>query len=388
MMRMHRVTQLVFVILVAFVAFTVNVRASDGDKALLTDATDGNLDLSNWLIDRKGFLPVPIIITEPALGFGGGAALLFFRQSMRETTTHDRQGGRIAPPDVFGIAVAATENGTKAVGAGGRFSFDEDRWRYRGALGRVDINLDFYGTGNTTGLTGQKLGYNLDGWMSSQQILRRLGDSDNFAGLRWIYFDLDNQFDFPALGPVLPAYSRVMRSSGLGLSLEHDSRDNIFTPSRGLTGSIDAVFYSPELGGDNQYQSYRGHVFAYMPMAKSLVLGGRIDGRAANGDVPFYQLPFIDMRGIPAARYQDTRTAVAETEMRWNVTARWAFIGFAGIGRAWGIRSAYADSESVVSKGAGVRYLIARRLGLYMGADFAWGPEDRVFYIQVGSAWR
>jgi hypothetical protein len=35
---------------------------------------DGQLDISNWLIERKGFLPVPIVITEPAVGLGGGVA--------------------------------------------------------------------------------------------------------------------------------------------------------------------------------------------------------------------------------------------------------------------------------------------------------------------------
>lgn len=39
-------------------------------------------------------------------------------------------------------------------------------------------------------------------------------------------------------------------------------------------------------------------------------------------------------------------------------------------------------------KGTGVRYLIARTLRLYVGADYAWGPEDETLYIQVGSAWR
>jgi hypothetical protein len=43
-----------------------------------TDPQDGKFDASNWLINKKGFLPVPIIITEPAIGYGGGAALLFF----------------------------------------------------------------------------------------------------------------------------------------------------------------------------------------------------------------------------------------------------------------------------------------------------------------------
>ncbi|WP_456404051.1 hypothetical protein [Thiolapillus sp.] len=44
----------------------------------LIDPQDGYLDASNWLATRTGFLPVPIIITEPAVGYGGGLALAFF----------------------------------------------------------------------------------------------------------------------------------------------------------------------------------------------------------------------------------------------------------------------------------------------------------------------
>ncbi|MEJ2331723.1 MAG: hypothetical protein P8Y08_02930 [Desulfobulbaceae bacterium] len=42
------------------------------------DPYDSKFDTSQWILDKKGFLPVPIIITEPAVGYGAGAALLFF----------------------------------------------------------------------------------------------------------------------------------------------------------------------------------------------------------------------------------------------------------------------------------------------------------------------
>ena len=48
------------------------------------DPKDGAFDASKWLIDQKGFLPIPILITEPAVGYGGGAGLLFFHQSVRD----------------------------------------------------------------------------------------------------------------------------------------------------------------------------------------------------------------------------------------------------------------------------------------------------------------
>jgi hemolysin activation/secretion protein len=90
----------------------------------------------------------------------------------------------------------------------------------------------------------------------------------------------------------------------------------------------------------------------------------RADVRGVEGDVPFYRLPYIDLRGIAAMRYQDTRVGMLETELRWNLTNRWAAIGFAGAGRAWGERDSFIDASTAVSKGVGIRYLLARQLGL------------------------
>lgn len=351
----------------------------------ITDQQDGKLDLSDWLIERKGFLPIPIIITEPAVGNGGGVALMFLRNSMAESAQKAKESGLAVSPDIWVVGAAATENGTKAAFAGGMKTFGDGRFKYRGAVGKTDVNLAYYGTsGNTTGID-----YSLDGWMSSQQVLARVGQSNNWLGARWIYMNLSNKLDIRG-NPSIPLqpHEVARKASGLGLTLEHDSRDNVFTPSRGWTGAVDAMFYDPDIGSATRFQSYRGHVFGYWPVRKDVVLAGRVDGRAARGQVPFYMLPFIDMRGIPAARYQDRNTAVLETELRWNFTPRWAAVGFIGAGRAWGKGGSFDDASTAVSKGVGVRYLLARKLGLWVGLDYARGPESGTYYIQVGSAWR
>src|SRR6185295_16697645 len=41
----------------------------------LKDSIDGKFDLSDYIIDANGFVPVPMIITEPALG-GFGVAII------------------------------------------------------------------------------------------------------------------------------------------------------------------------------------------------------------------------------------------------------------------------------------------------------------------------
>ena len=359
------------------------------DLSEFKDPDSGDFDLSDWLLNHKGFLLVPIVITEPAVGYGGGLTMAFFRDSMANSASNKSPSGSVVPPDIFAVALAATENGTKGGGVGGTMSFAGDRWRYRGGLGKASVNLQFYGLGTELDSADKKIGYNLDGWMTMQQALYRIGSTNAWVSARWIYLDLKSSFDVQQReDSKLPDASFATRSSGLGGTVEYDSRDSVFTSSSGWSGSFDFTFYDPAWGSSNTFQSYRAHAFSYFPIGNDFVLGTRADGRAARGDVPFYQLPFVDMRGVPAARLQNHNTGVLEAELRWNVTPRWALIGMLGAGRAWGENVGFSDASTAVSKGVGFRYLVARRLELYAGLDYAKSNYDQAVYLTIGSAWR
>lgn len=376
MRRLHSIATLLFLLFALAPAARADLLEGFRDKE------DQQIDLSDWLLDRKGVLPVPLFITEPAVGYGGGLVGLFFRESVRERAQKARESGRMEPPDIYALGGLGTENGTRAGFAGGMVTTEDGSWRWRGGVAKIDANLDFYGIGGGLG----PLRYGLKGLASVQHAMMRLGDSDNWLVARWNFMDLDNEFGNPdgRLGGIV----RSSRSSGLGISLETDTRDTIFTPSRGWTGALDATFYAPGIGSDTTFQTYRGHAFGYWPLGKSFVLGGRADARSSAGDVPFYLLPYVDLRGVPAMRLQDQSTAVLETELRWNVTPRWAVVGFVGGGRAWGTDTSFSEGTSTFSKGFGFRYLLARRMGLYAGVDWAWSTQDQAWYIQVGTAWR
>lgn len=359
-----------------------------GTQHLFRDQEDGRFDMSNWLLDRHGFLPVPIIITDPAVGYGGGVALTFFHRPQGSPASRTGADGKpqMIAPNIVGAMGMKTENGSQAYGAGGMLHFREDSWRYKGGVAKADMNLDFYTSGRL--LPQRKIAMNLDSLLSFQQVSRRLGDQDLFLSAQWIYMDVEPRPESLGDASYFDDVDFEQVSSGVGMSLEYDTRDNTFTPNRGYLLKGDANFYLPGIGSDVTFQSYRVHGFGYWPIGQHLILGGRADMRHVDGDVPFYRLPYIDLRGIPSARYQDDTTGVLETELRWNLTSRWAAIGFVGAGRAWGARASFDDASTAVSKGLGARYLIARTLGLYIGADYAWGPEDETVIIQVGSAWR
>ncbi|TCI07431.1 hypothetical protein EZM97_30185 [Dyella soli] len=352
--------------------------------SVMRDPQDGKFDTSRWLLEHRGFLLVPVIVTEPAVGNGGGLAAVFFHQPAQSDAS--KANGERIPPDIYGVGGIATENGTKMYGLGGRFHFKDDTWRYKGGLGRGSINLDFY----TAGRAGapRKIGYNLDGLFSLQQVSRRLWRSNVYVSARWVYIDLDSRLNLEQDAQYFTPKEFARKSSGLGLGLEYDSRDNTLTPSRGWQSVLEVTDYSTSIGSDNNYRSYRANTLAYLPLASDWILGLRADFRAARGDVPFYQLPSIDLRGIAYGRYQAPDVAMVEAELRWNFTPRWALLGFTGAGRAWGHGVDFGNATTETTRGLGMRYLIARQLGLWVGLDWAWGPDDHAYYIQVGSAWR
>src|SRR5262252_7684289 len=106
--RAYRAAALLTSLLLA----TSAAKAAPEWMARFIDPDDGQFDMSNWLLDAKGFLPVPVIITEPAVGYGAGVTALFFRNSMREVASQKADDGRLIPPDIYFHGAAATENGT------------------------------------------------------------------------------------------------------------------------------------------------------------------------------------------------------------------------------------------------------------------------------------
>lgn len=351
------------------------------------DPRDGKLDASQWLAGRTGFLPVPIVISDPAVGYGGGVALAFFHDAGDEPAPSEDPNARISLPPSISFAVGAyTENDSWIVGGGHIASWKEDSMRYAGVLGYADMNLKFYGVESGSNPDDRAFGFNVQGTFLLQELLFRVRESDVFLGGRYSYLGTDIGFD--SLGPIpgAPGFTWDSSTGGLGLLLRFDTRDSIVSPDQGVYAKFEPMFYNEAFGGDFNYTKTKLSAVSYWPIA-NLVLGLRLEGDFTSGDVPFYDAPFVNLRGIPALRYQGEDVVVAEVEARWDVTPRWSLVGFAGNGWTGDSLGDLGNSHDVFAGGAGFRYLIARRLGLRVGLDVARGPEDTVVYMGVGSSW-
>jgi hypothetical protein len=345
------------------------------------DESDGQFDLSDHLLKYRGALPIPLVITEPAIGYGGGIALAYFGQSFADRAEASRARGEpVQPPDIAMALGLGTENGTWLAGAGYMGFWDGDRWRYQGGVGKAELHLDYFS------VSGQARAYKLDGTALIQQLLRRIGGSHWLAGARYTYFSTESTFESARPADV-PARALDTAIGKLGVVIDYDTRDNIFTPNRGTFFEMEAAFARGAFGSDDHFETLNSRVFSWFP-AGDFVIGVRGDAKLSRGDMPFYSEPYVVLRGVPAVRYQDRNALVAEAEVRWNVTPRWALVAFGGAGKAYGRRQSWDQAETVGAGGVGFRYLFARKLNLYAGIDVARGPEDTAFYLTAGSAWR
>jgi len=339
--------------------------------------------------NRGRFLPIPIFITEPAIGEGLGLALAYFhrtkdmpeRDLASPSSIASASREHTAPPTVTGVFGAYTSNETAAVGIGHMNSFRDDRIRFTGVLALADINSTFY-------VLDKPFKFNLQGMMLYQETRFRIRDSGWFLGVGLSYLDADNAFriELPDEAPV-DLLRTEFQNAGLSAKLAWDTRDNTSMPNTGQLLDLALWRYDEAIGGDFDYWNSKLKLLSFHQPHEKFVLGLRLEYSIIDGEAPFFAVPWVTLRGIPAMRYQGERVAVAEIEGRYLFHPRWAVIAFAGAGDVTSDLPAIDTQQNIRAWGVGGRYNIFESQNIWIGLDIARGPEDTNWYIQIGQSW-
>jgi len=352
----------------------------------LIDPQDGMLDASDYLASAHGFLPVPIIITEPAVGYGLGIAVAYFHvPKEKDEEVHPHVG----PPSISVGFGAKTENGTYLYGAAHSGVWKDDHIRYVGAIAKMNINTNFYPEGPLGILVGDEgIKFNIDGSMLYQEVQFRMKESNWWLGGSYVYVNAENTFKiFDDLPIDLPNPGFEFNLGAVSVFVEYDGTNSTFTPSKGLAGKVEYQSYDDNWGSDFNYDHISGELFHYTPFGEYSSLGLRLEAETVTGEIPFFAYPFVDLRGIPALRYQGEDVLLGEAEYLWGFTPRWSMVFFGGVGYTTAIKEFDGESRTVAAGGLGFRYRLARKLGFQAGIDVARGPEDTSIYLTMGSAW-
>ena len=347
------------------------------------DPEDGHLDLSAFLDRPYGFVPVISPITEPAVGYGAAAALVFVKKIESE------EGRPPIRPNIGAVGGLATENGTRGGFGGFAGSFMDGRLRTVLGVARGDINLEFYGLGSGIGPGENGIEYRVEATGGMAGASYQLGNSGWWLGARYLYGVVETSLR-NMQQPVpdgLPERDDELDLAALTPRLTLDTRNNFFTPTRGAYVDVSVPLFRDTWGSDRDFTKVSATGIWYRPMRKNLFFGVRGTVNASSGDTPFYLDPGINLRGVEAIKYQGDKTAEVEAELRWQFNSRYSLVGFAGTGTARKDNFGVKRQKTVISGGAGFRYLIARRYGMHMGLDVGFGPDNPILYVIFGSAW-
>lgn len=376
------------VILSVFFLLSFNVMIGQKEERIsLKDSLDGAIDLSNYIIYAHGFIVIPTIITEPALGGIGVAAVPVFLK--KHEPVIDKNGKkRFINPDITGGIGMYTGNNSWFAGGFRSSTLIKPKILYRVLAAYGDLNLSFYE--NLPNGNDKEFKLNFKTSIFYTQWLKQFDNAKWSAGPQYLF--LNSKISLPDFnGELPPSFMKPedvnSLASQLGGAVQFDGRDNIFTPDKGIRVQSDFFWSDKVLGSD--YNGWRVNLSAigYYPIADKLVGGLRIEGKQAFGNTPFYLLPGINLRGVPTARYMGKTSIVTETEFRWDLYKRWSLVGFGGVASAFNDWDKAFAKPVVYNYGSGFRYLIARKFKLRMGIDVARGPEEWAYYIVFGSNW-
>ena len=355
-----------------------------GKKSSFHHPQDGAIDLSSFLLERNGFLPIPLIITEPAVGYGGGLALLFFHKQNKKYEVR-------VPPNISGVVGLVTENKTWLAGLFHFHVFGPDKVRSLSAVGTPVVNIKYYGNNNEF-LSKNPVTLNMNALGVVQRVQVRIAKSNLFVGGSYVFYSTNNSIDTVANKPLVnKILERLAGKSTLSMlqpMINWDSRNTIFTPTKGINTGLVFSYNATWLGADENFYKLNPYFMGYQAVSKRIFTGWRFDSNFMLGDAPPYALPFIDLRGVPVMRYQSDNTMLVETEWRFATPKRWSFDVFAGTGKAFTSFKSFGSAQWVYNYGAGFRYELARALGMHSGMDFAWSNDGTfAFYLIFGSAW-
>ena len=352
---------------------------------------------SPWLV-------TPLLSVDPKLGrnLGGMAAYL-------------HRFDDASPVSMVGVGATYSNTDSLVGGLFGDLYWGQDHHRLTAGLVYGDINNeydDFLGTGLTVDTVDQlqaiflRYRYRVWGnWFAGAQFVRT-----NYA------------IDFPPTQTLLDEQIGYMGfdSTGLGLVLARDTRNDVRNPDHGSYLLLDTVHYQSGeantgtaeeetildnllqddsvLNRDGEFDVLRVGFSHYSPLGQWLkgagipetVLAIRASGRWTK-DAPVSGFSSVLVPGYTRGNYLGENYVDLQFDLRVPISQRWGWVLFGGVGCLHGNAlagdeaSSDCGSNTFPGLGTGISWLIKPESGVVLRAEVAKGTGDNsAFYLRFG----
>ena len=325
--------------------------------------------------DRNLFF-VPIPMSSPTFGTGlilGGA--YFYPQTEQQKKSQ--------PASFTGAAAGYTHNKSWFAGVLQQNYFAENKWRFSALAAYADFKLELIPP--QEGSDETLLDWLVVGGIFQTSIARRLG-GHWYLGLNAHYLDIQQDLDFNVDYPDFNLETSI-RSPGIGLTAEYDTRDMPSNAYQGRRLELKAITAGVQGAGDDSYQSYFARFRSYHQLSDTLVLAWELSGCMKDGRIPLFDTCRLNLRGFPLTDYLSKESILGQVEARWRVYKRWGLVAFAGGGRVDDSFGGRGEGETIPSYGAGLRWMVLESKRINVRVDYARTSNGgSAWYLSVAEA--
>jgi hypothetical protein len=325
------------------------------------------------------FIPLPVVFYTPEthIAYGALGVCLFRTDSTARTSNVD-------------FAVIHTQNQQTVIEPTYTVFTAREKYLIRGMLLYTKFPEFYYGIGPGTTDDQQEL-ISYKSLRAYNRFLRQLKPGW-FVGVQQQYFKTFNitrssERPLPAQTLVGELGSVV---NGVGLASVVDTRDNIYSPSRGWYIDVSAMLYKGWLGSQFNFTNYLLDIRHYEGLGPNTLFASQVYVNLNVGEVPFKQAATLGgsslLRGYYNGRYRDKDALIIQGEIRQRLFGRVGGVMFAGIGDVASRTRDFTIGDLKPTGGLGLRYLISRKEHLNVRVDAAVGNHTKGFYVNISEA--
>jgi outer membrane protein assembly factor BamA len=330
----------------------------------------------------SGMYLLPFMYYSPETRLAIGALLNYYYRAKEDDAS-------IRPSSIM-PSVIYTMNKQILLELSGDFYWKQNTYHLSSYLSYQKFPDKFYGIGNDTPASAE------EDYTPLVSIVRLNFQKSVRKGL---YVGIQYQFEHHVLQKVqeggqladgeIPG-SEGGNISGAGVSLNWDTRNNIFYPTGGSFFLVSAEGFPEFLGSDYRFNRYIIDLRKYFPTFPRQAFAVQGFFSSVTGNPPFQMLSLLGgsgiMRGYYRGRYRDKKLMAFQTEYRLPLFWRFRAVGFAGMGDVAGKIKGFRWDEFKYSAGFGLRFILSRSEGIAVRLDVGYGKDTSGVYFTINEA--
>lgn len=299
----------------------------------------------------------------------------------------DRQD-TVTPPSDLSIYANIATTGFFSVGVDGHTLFRECRRRLTYNLSFTSAPRDFWGFGYEAARHRTPTELVEERYAVRGHFQQRVVEAAYVGVLLDLNYTHGRKWSTEALS-YLHGAQRDYLATGLGLTLEYDTRDFIPNPSRGIYLSVQEILYAKALGSCEKHfvrtvctadlygQVWRGGVLAF-----------DLYGEFNSDGTPWTMLARLGgeqrMRGYYEGQYTDRNLVTCQVELRQHLWRRFGGVLWGGAGTVFPRMSSFRWRRTLPNYGLGLRWEFKQRVNVRM--DYGFGKSTSGFLLSINEA--